>query len=233
MHLEKVLLLIHIFGATVGLLSGFMAMIAKKGSGFHGAAGTVYYVSMITMSTTAAYVAAVYRPVLGNMVVGLFTFYLVVTAWRAAKYREGRVGRFDVVAMLYVFAVSMTAYYGGIDALGHPKFSRDGLPGVMYFMFGTFALVCVITDFRMLRRGSVTGTHRIARHLWRMSGALLIATLSFYPGQARFLPSSVHEYGALLFVPHMFVFGSMVFWMYRVKRRKRAQQNQVLAPVSA
>jgi len=231
MHFEKLLLFVHVCGASIGLISGFMAMLLRKGSGLHGAAGTVFYVSMIAMSTTAAYVAAFYRPVLLNMVVALLTFYLVVTAWRAARYRDGRVGRLDVVAMIYVLALSMTAYSGGIDALDNPRFAKDGLPGPIYFVFGTVALICAMTDFRMLRRGSAAGTFRLARHLWRMSGALLIATLSFYPGQARILPPSVRELGGVLYIPHIFLAGSMLFWMWRVKRRKRVQQSAVVTPM--
>jgi uncharacterized membrane protein len=230
MTLEKMLLFVHICGAVIGLISGFMAMLVRKGSGLHGAIGTVYYYAMLAMGSTAAVVATFYRPVLGNVVVGLLTVYLVVTAWRAGKYRDGRVGRFDVFAMLYVLGVSITAYVGGIQALGHPKFTKDGLPGVMYFMFGTFALIAVTTDFRMLRRGSLLGSYRIARHLWRMSGALLIATMSFWPGQARFLPG-LRQYGAFAYIPHIFLIVSMFYWMWRVKRRKRAKQNQVLTPV--
>lgn len=231
MHFEKLLLFVHICGASIGLISGFMAMLLRKGSGLHGAAGTVFYVSMIAMSTTAAYVAAFHRPVLLNMVVGLLTFYLVVTAWRAAKYRDARVGRLDVAGMLYVLILSAIAYSGGVDALDNPNSAKDGLPAPAYFIFGTVALICAITDFRMLRRGSVVGTFRLARHLWRMSGALLIATLSFYPGQARILPPSVRELGGVLYIPHIFLAGSMLFWMWRVKRRKRAQQNAVLTHV--
>ena len=38
--LVKILILIHVCSATVGLLSGFLAMVFRKGSGLHGAAGS-------------------------------------------------------------------------------------------------------------------------------------------------------------------------------------------------
>jgi len=47
------LLLVHICGAVVGLLSGYLAMLVRKGSGLHEAAGRVYVVSMLTMSGPA------------------------------------------------------------------------------------------------------------------------------------------------------------------------------------
>jgi len=42
------LLMVHICGAIVGLLSGFMAMALRKGSGLHGAAGSVFSVSLLS-----------------------------------------------------------------------------------------------------------------------------------------------------------------------------------------
>ena len=44
--MHTTLSMIHICGAVVGLLSGFMAMTFRKGSGLHGAAGSVFFVSM-------------------------------------------------------------------------------------------------------------------------------------------------------------------------------------------
>ena len=48
------LLLLHVCGAVVGLLSGFAAMLVRKGSNWHGATGTVFFGSMLIMSSTAA-----------------------------------------------------------------------------------------------------------------------------------------------------------------------------------
>ena len=86
--MHTTLLLVHICSATVGLLSGFMAMAFRKGSNWHGAAGTVFFVSMLLMSSSGAYIAAFLKPVAINVVAATLTFYLVSTAWRAAKKRD-------------------------------------------------------------------------------------------------------------------------------------------------
>src|SRR6266542_2312625 len=39
---------LHVFSAAVGLLAGFMAMLFRKGSGLHGAAGTIFFLSMLS-----------------------------------------------------------------------------------------------------------------------------------------------------------------------------------------
>src|SRR5688500_18597068 len=107
------LLLIHISGAVIGLLSGFLAMFLRKGSGPHGAAGTVFFVSMLGMSGTGAYIAIFLRPNALNVVVALLTFYLVSTSWRAAKNREGGTNRFDIGALLVIAGAGVFGVVSG------------------------------------------------------------------------------------------------------------------------
>ncbi len=51
------LLLLHIIGGTLGILSGFVAVFLRKGSRWHGVAGNVFFISMLTMSGCGAYMA--------------------------------------------------------------------------------------------------------------------------------------------------------------------------------
>jgi len=215
------LIMIHIFTAVIGLLSGFLAMFFRKGSGWHGAAGNVFFVSMLLMSSSAAYIARFERPNALNTVVGLLTFYLVGTSWWTARHRDGKTSAFDRVALLFIVSVSVAAITFGFQAANSTRGSKDGMPAAIYFVFGSIAALCSVSDIRMLARGGLIGSQRIARHLWRMSLALLIATMSFFPGQARQLPQWLREAG-WMYLPHLFVIGSMIFWMYRVKRRKGA-----------
>ena len=59
-----------------------------------------------------------------------------------------------------------------------------------------------------------------------MSFALLIATVSFFPGQAKLFSKAVRGM-TVLYVPHILLVGSMVFWMTRVLRRKSGRLNEV------
>lgn len=218
------LLLLHVCGAVVGLLSGFGAMLVRKGSNWHGATGTVFFASMLVMSSTAAVIAAFHKVNALNMCVGLLTFYLVSTSWWAAKHREGGTGLFDRGALLYIVLVTTVLLTFGVQAAGSPKGTRDGMPAAIYFVFGTVALLCTIGDIRLLARGGATGTLRIGRHLRRMGLALMIATVSFYPGQAKFLPK---EWGQtpIIWIPHIFLLGSLIYWMWRMRTRKRARHR--------
>jgi uncharacterized membrane protein len=214
------LLIVHVCCAAVGLLSGYTTMLLRKGSGLHGAAGTVFAVSMLGASGAGAYLAAFVHFNSGNVIGSTLTFYLVATGWMAAKRREGKVGIFDVAALLFGLAVVARAATWGFEAASSPTGSKSGYPAPFYFVFGTVALLFTVADIRMIVRGGVSGAKRIARHLWRMSFALLFATFSFYPGQAKFFPKWIRATN-LLHLPAVLLIGAMLLALYRVSVRKR------------
>jgi hypothetical protein len=223
------LVLLHIGSAIVGLLSGFMAMALRKGSGLHAAAGNVFVVSMLSMSGAGAYMAAFLKPNNGNVMGGALTFYLVATGWMAARRRERKVGMFDWSALLVALAIGDAAATWGLQAATSRSGLKDGYPAGMYFFFGSIALLFAASDVRMVVRGGVFGAKRIARHLWRMSLALLFAMISFYPSRAHLFPKWVNQTN-LLYVPHVLIVGAMFYWLYRVSARKRVPQIAESAP---
>ena len=225
--MSSAFLFVHIFSAVVGLSSGFLAMSLRKGSGWHGAAGSVFFISMLSMSASAVVLAAFWRPNALNVTVGLLTFYLVATGWRAARNRDAVTGRFDLAALLFALAVTAAGTAFGIEAARSSNGTKDDMPAAVYFIFASIALFCTVSDVRMVARGEFSGARRIARHLSRMSLALLIATVSFFPGQARLFPEWLRETNLLL-IPHVVLIGSIAFWLYRVRARKRLRNDEPL-----
>src|SRR5947209_3285201 len=135
------LTLVHICNAVIGLLSGFLSMIFRKGSGLHRVAGNIFFGSMLTMSASGSYIAAFLKPNSGNVVGGLLTFYLVATAWMAAKRRERKVSLFDWSALFVVFTIGATDVTFGLQAATSPNGLKDGYPPALFFIFGSIALL--------------------------------------------------------------------------------------------
>ena len=212
-------LFIHVIAAAIAMVSGYLAMVLRKGSGLHGAAGTVFAVSMLTATSGGAIVALFLRPNAGNAMGSILPFYLAATAWIAAKRRSGKPGLIDRIGLLYALAVGITGITWGMEAVRNGG-TKDGYPAPLFFIFGTIAFLFAIADVRMLQRGGVTGNKRIARHLVRMCLALLMASLSLYPGNARLFPMWLRQTN-LLFIPHLLLFGSMLLWSVRMRMRQR------------
>lgn len=222
-HLSP-LLLLHIGSAVVSLLAGVLSMMFRKGSGRHRAAGDVFTVAMLSMATSAVYLALFVKPNMLNAVVGMLTVYLVSTGWWAARRKDGGTGRFDLGALLFILAVGMVALSFGLEAAASTSGTKNGMPAGLYFFFGSMSLLGAVSDVRMFRRGGLAGGHRIARHLWRMGLALLLALFSFFPGQAKLF--SGRSGTGILLIPHLFVLASTLYWRFRVMRRKRTQPVQ-------
>lgn len=204
------LVLFHIGAGMVALLSGAVAASLRKGSRRHGVAGTVFVVSMLSMSATGAYMSFVapQRQVI-NVLMGTLTFYLVATSWRTARRRNGGTDLFDWVALLVVLAVATGLASYGLDAL------KDGTSAALYVVFGGVALLASLLDVRMIVGGGVFGAARIARHLWRMCVALFIAVSSLFLGQPQVFPDALRQTGVLA-VPSVLVVILLIFWLIRV-----------------
>jgi len=225
--LYKTLLMLHVSSACVGLMAGFMAMMFRKGSGLHGAAGTIFFVSMLGMGGGGATIAAFLRPNAGNVMGGLFVIYLVSTAWIAAKRKEWKIGVIDFGSLVFALAIASAHSVFGYQAVVSPTGLKDGYPPPLYFIFGSIAMLFAVSDFRLIARGGVSGSQRIVRHLWRMSFALLFATASFYPGQARLFPKWLRATN-LLYIPHVLLIGAMFFFLYRYSVRRSVVRKNFL-----
>lgn len=230
MSYSSPILLVHILGGTVGLLSGTAAIVLRKGSRGHILAGRVFVIAMLTMGAAATYLAIV-RHQNNNITGGILTFYLVGTAWLTARRKDSETSRWDWAAMLIPLAIGIYIWRGGILILLSGRTSLDGVPVGMMFFLGSICLLATTGDIRMLLGGGVAGRKRIARHLWRMCYGLFIAAGSFFFGPSnrplrllssvgigKYLPKalfSMNLYLVLTILPLVL----LIFWLVRIRYR--------------
>jgi hypothetical protein len=220
------LLLLHIITGTLGMLSGFVAVFLPKGSRRHGLAGDVFVISMLILSASGVYLA-IMKSQPGNILGGTLTFYLVATAWMTARRRDGAPGIFDWGALLVVLAVAACQLTFGFEAALSQTGSKYGYPPGPYFFMGSVAVLAVTGDVRMLVRRGISGTQRIARHLWRMCFALFIAATSIFLARQQIFPALLRQTGALFllsFLPLIL----MIFWLLRVRFANAYQRRRPL-----
>lgn len=173
--------MVHIFAGVVAMVSGAAAISFRKGSPRHVMAGKVFVVSMLTMAVGAIYLAIVKNEP-NNVGGGIFTFYLILTGWFAARRNEGQTNKLDWVALLIPLTLGVLSWISGIEKLRIPGPPADGVPAGMTLFMGSIMLLAATGDVRMLVRGGILGTKRIVRHLWRMCFGWFIATGSFFLG---------------------------------------------------
>ena len=133
-------LLVHIIGGIAGVFSGSTALVARKGSALHRAAGNVFVVSMMSMAAGGAYLA-ILKSQHVNTLMGILTIYLVASAWVTVRRREGQIGLMELALLAMVLSDAATGFLFGMEAVNHP---RHGNPPGAYWIFliiaGLFAV---------------------------------------------------------------------------------------------
>ena len=213
----SLLLLFHITAGGFGLIFGATALFSRKGAWLHRAAGSVFFIAMLLMSASGALYAIV-KPAAAylNVVVATVTFYLVLTSWMTVQRKEGEIGAFEKIAPLAALAAGAAGLTFGVEAINSARGQMDGIPAAPYFFFGAVGLFAAALDVSVILRRGVSGAQRIARHLWRMCLALLIAALAFFVGQGtNVFPAWLRE-TKIQFAPLIVVLVLTAFWLLRV-----------------
>jgi uncharacterized membrane protein len=213
------LLPIHIVAGLVAIVAAAVALYAAKGARLHRESGTIFVYAMLTMSGTAAVMAAA-QPNWANVLQGALTFYLVTSGLLTIRRHVAARHSIEVGAMLVALAIGVAHFSLGTAALHSVTGTTYGYPPPLYFVFGSVALVAAVGDMRMIRVGGLQGRRRIVRHLWRMCFATFIATGSFFLGQAKVFPEPVRIV-PLLAIPALAPLVLMLYWLARVAVGRR------------
>ena len=102
----------------------------------------------------------------------------------------------------------------------------------MLFFLSTVVLLAAIGDARMIRDGGIQGSRRIARHLWRMSFGLFIASGSFVLGQMKFIPEPIHIV-PLRYVVALGPLVLLLYWMWRIRLKQNLRGLLTAKPIEA
>ena len=195
---------VHIVMGLLALLAGFVALFSRKGGHLHRRSGMLFACAMVAMLGTGVVLSFFVVDKPENGIGALFTIYLVTTSLLTVTQRvEDARG---ITLALACLAIGLGLAEAVLGAL----------------FIAPIMIGCGIADLRLLKRGTVAGAPRLARHLWRMTFALWIATASFFLGQAKVLPEPIRKFW-LLSIPVLAVLVTMVYWLLRVSRgRSRA-----------
>jgi hypothetical protein len=207
-------LVLHVGGGSLGVLAGAAALALPKGAPGHRTAGTVFFISMLTMAAMAA-VTAPFTTQPGNVVGAVFTFYLVGTGWLAVRRRNRIVGAIDFAAVVVPIVTAVISLMSGLQAASSPGGTLGGVPSPAMFVTAGVATLAAGSDLRVIWRGGVGGAERLARHLWRLCVGLLIALGSALT-QPRLIPAALSG-SPVLVLPALAVAAVMIWWLVRVR----------------
>ena len=99
--------LLHVLAGLTALVTGAVALYALKGAKLHRRSGIVFVYAMLVMSSTGAVMSVLHLNV-GNVIAGVLTFYLVLTALLAVRRPTLEFHSIDIVATLMALTVGLT-----------------------------------------------------------------------------------------------------------------------------
>jgi uncharacterized membrane protein len=195
-------LLVHIGAGFLALLSGPVAMFARKGGGLHRAAGKTFVWAMLAVVATAA-ALAIWNSNTFLLTVAVISFHLTFTGWRAAQRHGERSGQAE---LLDSSVSGGTLIFGvGLILAGLVGGAVDSLAIGLGFLTAALAVPQLIR----FRRGA-GGEGWFFRHTIGMLSAYIatftafaVTNLGFLPaGLAWVLPSVIGSLGINLTVRH-------------------------------
>jgi len=186
-------LVLHIIAGSAAVFAGAVALLSQKGGRLHRRSGTIFAASMLIMAMFGAIISLRIEMTI-TVLAGLFTIYLVTSAWTTVKTPAGTLRQLDYYFPPAGALIGGYSLYCGYLA----QQSLDGLyqdfPIAVYLFLAIPAITCALLDTRMVLYKGISGTHRIARHLWRMSFAMYLAIGSFIDqGLRSVIPESIQN----------------------------------------
>jgi hypothetical protein len=209
------LVYVHISMGAFALISAIIAFCARKGASLHKKSGLTFVITMLIMSCTGAFLAAINEEKL-NVVAGCLTFYLVATAFLVV-HRFNKYDHFyNTLLMVFGFIVGVSGMIVGASILNAGGTKIDGQPAQVLIVFSVIALLASLSDLRILLAGRLKGKQKFIRHIWRMGIAMFLATTSFFLGQSQVIPEVIRTM-AFLVTPVLLVLFLTIYWAVRVQ----------------
>ena len=150
-------LFIHAFAGGLALISGFAAILSKKGQKLHIKSGSIYFWSMMTVIVTAIIIALL-RDNSFLQSIAVFSFYLAFTGKRLLRYKK---------------AISPKPIDWIISSIG---FAAEA---PVLLVFGLFLFSMSFQDLIKMKRKKFVKNAWLFDHIGRMSGSFIATTTAF------------------------------------------------------
>ena len=203
----QVLIYIHAASGGIALLTGFIAILAKKGKTLHKNSGLVFYYSMMFSGIIAMLVAVLpnhENPFL--FAVGIFSLYFVLTGKRALNFKTKNP---DLRIDKWISRVMIAT---GILMILLPILITKSI-NIVLLVFAIVAIVLSVRDLMLYKNPERLRKSWLKLHLGKMLGGYISASTAFVVVN-QFFPS-VYSW----FVPGIIGGLIIVYWIRKVNKK--------------
>ena len=217
--LFTVILAIHIISGGIGLITGSINLIRKKGDTRHKFIGKIFSYTMMATGFSAI-VLSIMHPSFFLFIVGSFTIYLIGTGNR---YIYLKLLNKDQKPAYIDWTLTIMMLLTGIVflILGLKKILDAQYFGIVFVVFGFLSLRLVQWDFSNYSGKAKTINYWLLAHIQRMTGGYIAAMTAFLVVNTNNFPIQLP--GALMWLlPTIILTPFIVKWSnkYSVKKKE-------------
>jgi uncharacterized membrane protein len=219
MNILDILKPIHITGGAVALLSGVMAMSAKKGQKNHRLFGKIFFWSM-ALTCVLGLNAGIFRH--GYLIfipIALISFYQVASGYRILYIKNLHTGQKPLLVD-WVLTVGMLITTSAFIVWGIISLQTDVFLSIVLFAFSTIGMYCCGIDLYHYIKKPADKNYWLFIHIFRMSHGFIAALTAFLVNNSKlfkFLPQVL-----LLIIPISIgqPIITYIIWTYRKRKTK-------------
>ncbi len=174
----KILIYIHAFFGGLGLTTGTLSLLVKKGAKAHKLFGKLFSIGMLTSSAISLPIS--WLPNHKNILlflIGLFTIYLVISGNQILNFKskdKKSVSTSDKLLSGSMFIASLFMLIIGIYGL-----INHNQKHILFTFFGIIGLTLTIKDFIFFKNFSNLENKYLSNHIGKMVGAFIASITAF------------------------------------------------------
>lgn len=172
------LVIIHICGGALSLLSGIIPMLVAKGNKPHRVAGKVFFWGM-TLVCVTGFIVSVYKSIPFLLLISIFSYYLVASGYRSLSLKKLHLGQRPQMAD-WVLNIVSGLFMAGMVGFG-VSLIVNGKPGmgIVSLIFGLIGARGIYTTIRNFTTKPQSKTIWIEGHIVGMLGGYIAAVTAF------------------------------------------------------
>lgn len=182
----SIILLLHIVGGSIGLISGMFIIFLRKADQRHQILGKIFSYAL-GFSMLASFAISMPKKDIFLFCIGVWTLYMIVTGNRVLKLKNlEAVANIDyfLSGTMLVFGVSLIGY-GILQLISQQSMS------VVSILFGLISLFLVYNDIKLYRgQTNFKNAYQLA-HIQKMMGSFIAALTAFIVVNNTMLPGLI------------------------------------------
>jgi uncharacterized membrane protein len=185
----KILLIIHILAGSIGLFTGTINIIRRKGDTQHRLVGKYFFYSMI-INSIAGFIMSLWHQNAFLLIIAVFSFYMTATGQRFLSLKRIDKGQ-SAKKIDWTLSIIMLVFASFFVIYGLYLFANDNNLGIVLLVFGLISLLMTRKDIALYKGNIKIKNYWLLIHIQRMIGSYIAALTAFLVVNNTYLPPLV------------------------------------------